>query len=81
MVPLWPVDNSKYRSNLSFKLIRLDNVIYDFKEFVLETRGLIYKMLCRNHLKKIRTNISQIVRVIHKINIRTESARTHLFQM
>ncbi len=43
------------------------------------TRGLIYK---NDHLKIDLTIISQIcVRVIHKVNIRTEHARTRLFQM
>ncbi len=46
------------------------------------TRGLIYKMLCRNHPKFALTIISKLcVRAIHRMNVRTEIARTRLFQM
>ncbi len=48
----------------------------------LNNWGLIYKMLRRNHPKFDLTIISQIcVRVIHKMNVRTENTRTRLFQM
>ncbi len=46
------------------------------------TRGLIYKMLRRNHPKFDFTIISKIcVSAIHRMNVRTEIARTRLFQM
>ncbi len=42
--------------------------------------GLIYKMLRRNHPKFDFTTISRIfVRLIHRMNVRTENARTRLF--
>ncbi len=45
-------------------------------------RGLNYKILRRNHPKMYLTIISKIcVRVIHKMNVHTENASTHLFQM
>ncbi len=44
--------------------------------------GLIYKMLRRNHPKFDLTIISKIcVSAIHRMNVRTEIARTRLFQM
>ncbi len=47
-----------------------------------QSRGLIYKMLRRNHSKFHLTIISKIcVRAIHRMNVRTEIARTRLFQM
>ncbi len=47
-----------------------------------EIRGLIYKMLRRNHPKFDLTIISQIcVRAIHRMNVRTENAHTRFFQM
>ncbi len=47
-----------------------------------QSRGLIYKMLCRNCPKFDLTFISQIcVCAIHRMKVRTENARTRLFQM
>ncbi len=47
-----------------------------------QSRGLIYKMLRKNHPKFDRTIISRIcVRLIHRMNVRTENVRTCLFQM
>ncbi len=43
------------------------------------TRGLIYKILHRNHLKFDLTIISRMcIRLIHRMNIQTEKARTCL---
>ncbi len=44
--------------------------------------GLIYKMLHRNRPKFDRTILSWIcVRLIHRMNVRTENVCTRLFQM
>ncbi len=44
--------------------------------------GLIYKMLRRNHPKFDYTIISRIcIRLIHRLNVRTENTRMRLFQM
>ncbi len=46
------------------------------------SRGLIYKMLRRNHTKFDLKIISKIcVRAIQRMNVRTEIAHTRLFQM
>ncbi len=48
----------------------------------VEARGLIYKMLRRNHPAFDLAIISLIcVRVIHRMNIRTENVCTRPFQM
>ncbi len=45
-------------------------------------RGLIHKMLCRNHPKFDLTIISRIcVCVIHRMNVQTKNVHMRLFQM
>ncbi len=47
-----------------------------------EIRGLIHKMLCRNHPKLIlRSSLEYAYCVIHRMNVQTKNVHMRLFQM